>query len=152
MQAVEQWRVIEKNLPEGWEEARLTFTVEDEASADAAAEVSRRSAPVGSGESCDSTCDARVPHGPESVRNLAQRLDRRRIWGSLEGLSTFGSRRLLSRQLLLRVGRRLRPRELLQTHGTMRLRTPPPDWSDLLRELEVDSSDYLPRAALLGAP
>jgi hypothetical protein len=28
----------------------------------------------------------------------------------------------------------------------------PPDWSDLLCELELDSSDHLPRAALLGAP
>ena len=28
----------------------------------------------------------------------------------------------------------------------------PPDWTDLLCELEVDSSDFLPRAALLGAP
>ena len=28
----------------------------------------------------------------------------------------------------------------------------PPDWSDLLCILELDSSDHLPRAALLGAP
>jgi hypothetical protein len=28
----------------------------------------------------------------------------------------------------------------------------PPDWSDALCELHVDSSDYLPRAAHLGAP
>ena len=28
----------------------------------------------------------------------------------------------------------------------------PPDWSDLLCELELDSSDHVPRAALLGAP
>jgi hypothetical protein len=27
-----------------------------------------------------------------------------------------------------------------------------PDWSDLLCELELDSSDHVPRAALLGAP
>jgi hypothetical protein len=32
------------------------------------------------------------------------------------------------------------------------LETLPPDWSDVLCELEVDSSDFLPRAALLGAP
>ena len=32
------------------------------------------------------------------------------------------------------------------------LATLPPDWSDLLCELELDSSDHLPRAALLGAP
>jgi hypothetical protein len=34
----------------------------------------------------------------------------------------------------------------------VRLSAQPPDWSDLYCELEVDSSDYLPRAALLGAP
>ncbi len=28
----------------------------------------------------------------------------------------------------------------------------PPGWRDLLCELELDSTDYLPRAALLGAP
>jgi hypothetical protein len=30
--------------------------------------------------------------------------------------------------------------------------TLPPDWSDVLCELELDSSDHIPRAALLGAP
>ena len=36
--------------------------------------------------------------------------------------------------------------------GTTRSAQLPPDWSDLLCELELDSSDHVPRAALLGAP
>ena len=36
--------------------------------------------------------------------------------------------------------------------GTPRSRELPPGWRELLCELELDSTDYLPRAALLGAP
>ena len=44
-----------------------------------------------------------------------------------------------------------RPSSARPAHGTI---TSPlsPGWSDLLCELELDSSDHVPRAALLGAP
>ena len=50
MRAVEQWESIEKNLPEGWEEARLSFAVEDEGAVAGAAAVL---APLGPGRSGD---------------------------------------------------------------------------------------------------
>ncbi len=47
-----------------------------------------------------------------------------------------------------------RPAEALRSPrtGTRLWRALPPDWSDILCMLELDSSDHLPRAALLGAP
>ena len=44
------------------------------------------------------------------------------------------------------------PRASLVEPWDALLATLPPDWSDVLCELELDSSDHLPRAALLGAP
>ena len=48
--------------------------------------------------------------------------------------------------------RRVRQHSLSPTPGTGRCRSFLPDWSDLLCDLELDSTDHVPRAALLGAP
>lgn len=150
MQAVEQWREIEKSLPEGWEEARLTFTVEDEASAAAAAEVLAPLGPGRFGNELRFHMRRSGTWGPESVRNLAQRLDRRRIWGSLE----LNDVRVAAASIPAAPAAGPPPEatRALADSWDDALRTLPPDWSDLLCELEVDSSDYLPRTALLGAP
>jgi hypothetical protein len=109
-------------------------------------------APLGPGRRRDSELRFETrPTGPasaESVRNLLGRLDRKRIWGELTLLDT-------------RVGRH--PHPVAQSHEVAErqplaevwdalLPSLPPDWTDALCELEVDSSDYLARAALLGAP
>jgi hypothetical protein len=142
MRAAEQWRALEQGLPENWEEARLSFTVEDPASLVAAAGVL---APLGPGRAGSTLRFYARPSGPagaESVRNLVERLDRKRIWGGLELVE-------------VRVAARAEPAVYAATLTDAwdeLLDELPRDWSDLFCELEVDSSDFLPRAALHGAP
>lgn len=158
MQAAEQWARIEADLPDGWEEARLTYTVEDERAATGAAAVL---APVGPGRLGRELRFHVRPSGAggaESVRNLLGRLDRKRIWGDLALLDVrapeAGAGEARSRKAPGSAPRAaLAPTSELLAHAwDALLETVPPDWSDLHCELEVDSSDYVPRAALLGAP
>jgi hypothetical protein len=149
MRAVEQWERVEQGLPERWEEVRLSFTVEDPATVGAAAGVL---APLGPGRARDAlrfhVRPSGGPAGVESVRNLLGRLDRRRIWGTLALVDTTaaagGEQAVQSRE-------NGAVRSLVDAWEA-ELAKLPPDWSDLLCELEVDSSDFLPPAALLGAP
>jgi hypothetical protein len=142
MRAVDQWKPIEEGLPEGWVEARLSFTVEDPGAVGAAAGVLAPLGPGRHGNELRFHVRRSGVAGVESVRNLLGRLDRRRIWGTLALVDARAPERPQPEQ----------PRSRLADAWDEALRTTPPDWSDLLCELEVDSSDYLPRAALLGAP
>jgi len=141
MPAVDQWKAIEANLGDTWDEAQLLFVVEDSgAVADCAAVL----APLGPGRAGSELRlhVARQGGGPEKLQNLLGRLDRKRIWGTL---TLVGARH----------EQRAEPapaaRGLAESWDAALVELPP-DWSDLLCELEVDSTDYLPRAALLGAP
>jgi hypothetical protein len=150
MRAVDQWKAIQRALPDGWEEARLSFTVEDPKSIGATAAVL---APLGPGRSgSEFRIQVRPSGGPtgvESLRNLLGRLDRKRIWGNLAltDLQAHEDRPELVAQSHEAAG----PLPLAPAWDRA-LASLPPDWSDALCELRVDSSDYLPRAALLGAP
>jgi hypothetical protein len=149
MRAVEQWQQIESEVPQGWEEVRLSFVVEDEGALPDAAAVL---APLGPGRSRDALrfhVRRTGSNGPEAVRNLLRRLDRKRIWGALtlvDARVPAASEEPTSLPSVPPV------RSRLVEAWEAALEALPPDWSDLLCELEVDSSDYLPRAALLGAP
>ena len=144
MRTVDQWAQIEEALPPDWSEAQLTFVAEGSV-ADAAAVLG----PLQPGRVGDALRlhVARAEGGVERARNIFRRLDGRRIWGTLELIgaiedvvpgptaeATLTSRASLARSWDAAVA------EL------------PPDWSDILCVLELDSSDHLPRAALLGAP
>ena len=147
MRAAEQWTRIEANLPDGWEEAHLAFRAEDAQSLAAAAAVL---APLSPGHRDSELRFETRPTGPasaESVRNLLGRLDRNRIWGELELLDT----RVGKAPHPVARSREVGPQPLADAWDGV-LRSLPPDWTDALCELEVDSSDYLARAALLGAP
>jgi len=141
MRSVDQWKAIEEDLGAAWDEARLSFAVEDSgAVADGAAVL----APLGPGRAGSELRFqvARQGGGPEKLRNLLRRLDRKRIWGTLTLVGTLYEPRAEAAQVARGLAESwdAAPAEL------------PPDWSDLLCELELDSTDYLPRAALLGAP
>jgi hypothetical protein len=148
MRAVEQWRELQRGLPEGWEEARLSFAVEEPKAVAAAAVVL---APLGPGRSGNELLFHARPLGPsgtESVRNLLGRLDRQRIWGTLALVEAVVAH---EEDLVAQSHKESRARSLTETWDDV-VASLPPDWSDVLCELEVDSSDFLPRAALLGAP
>lgn len=151
MRAVDQWRELERRLPERWEEAGVSFTVEDPKAAAAAAEVL---APLGPGRSVGALRFHVRPSGPlgvEFVRNLLGRLDAKRIWGEL---SLVDARVAEVSEVSGSVAQSHKGPGRLSLANAWgdALGKLPPDWADLLCELHVDSTDFLPRAALLGAP
>ncbi len=148
MRAVDQWQLIESDLRADWEELRLSFTAEDRGATAGAAAVL---APLGPGRYGD---ELRIQirrsgsGGSEFLKNLLRRLDRKRLWGTLTLVDVRAPTtpaEPVSREAAA-------PRPPLAEAWDAALATLPPDWSDLLCELDLDSSDYIARAALLGAP
>lgn len=158
MQAVDQWAAIEADLPEDWSEARLSFEPEDDVVAAAAI-----LAPLGPGRTDGELriLLTRAGSGPERLRNTLRRLDQRRVWGTLRLVDTQARAETAVGEdgegAPETSGRTAQPsvaveRPSLVDAWDALVATLPPDWSDVLCELELDSSDHVPRAALLGAP
>jgi len=144
MRTVDQWAQIEEDLPPDWSEAQLTFVAEGSV-ADAAAVLG----PLQPGRVGDALRlhVERTDGGVERARNIFRRLDGRRIWGTLELIGAIedvvpGSPPVETTT----------PGVSLAETWDAALAALPPDWSDVLCVLELDSSDHVPRAALLGAP
>jgi hypothetical protein len=139
---VDQWRAIQSGLPEGWSDARLRLRLADAGDCDRAAALL---GPVNPGRHgrVISFYAARRGAGPspELVRRLLTRLDAEGIDGELELVgSSEGA-----------------PRAEAAAQGFVpawegELAALPDDWSDIYAEVELASSDYLERAALLLAP
>jgi len=144
MQASEQWKQIEESLGAAWDEAQLSFVVEDSVAIGGAAAVL---APLGPGRAGDELRFqvARRGGGPERVRNLLERLDDKRLWGTLT---------LVDSQAVMPLAEpEIEPAAQAAAESwDAALAVLPPGWRDLLCELEIRSTDLLPRAALLGAP
>jgi hypothetical protein len=143
MRAADQWTRIEDGLGPEWAEARLVFTPEGPP-ADAAAVLAPLQ-PVRVGDGLRFHV-ARSDAGAERARNILRRLDAKRVWGTLELLEVGSS----AAPPAMASG--TRPAGPLAGQWDDLLAALPPDWSDALAELELASSDHLPRAALLGAP
>ncbi len=145
MRAADQWARIEEALDEGWAEVRLSFTPEGPASEAAAVLGPLQPGLVGDQLRFDVV---RAGGAPERLRNILWRLDRKRIWGTLalvEAASPAPPAATEPEEVP-------EPRTTLTEAWEVAVSELPPGWSDLLCELELDSSDHLPRAALLGAP
>lgn len=142
MRAVDQWAAVEAGLGSDWAEARLAFTPEGPV-AEAAAILLPLRPGIAEGE-LRIALDRSLGDAT-TLRNVLERLDRKRIWGRLTLLGVVergpsqGEPQADERVALAQAWEKVQA-------------TLPPDWSDLLCELELDSSDWLPRAALLGAP
>ncbi len=144
MQAAEQWARIADELDAEWTEARLAFSPEG-SSADAAAVLGPLQ-PVRVGEELRFHV-VRAEGGAERTRNTLRQLDRKRIWGTLTLLDVAAEASTIAAAPAPAAASRP-----LAEAWDEALETLPPDWSDLLCELELDSTDHIPRAALLGAP
>ena len=144
MRTVDQWAQIEEELPPDWSEAQLAFVAEGPV-ADAAAVLG----PLQPGRVGDALRlhVARADGGVERARNIFRRLDGRRIWGTLELIGAIEDV-----VPTMAAAETATPRASLAETWDAALAALPPDWSDILCVLELDSSDHLPRAALLGAP
>jgi hypothetical protein len=142
MALVDQWQVIESNLPEGWGDARLRLLVEDDANCDRAAALLGPANPGRRGKVV-SFFAARRGAGvsPGRIRALLQRIDREGIRGRLELAGSDAAP--VEEQLA---------RSTFVASWEAELAALPSDWSDAYAEIELASSDYLERAALLLAP
>jgi hypothetical protein len=141
MRAAEQWAQTEGALGSDWTEARLSFVPEGSTAEAAAVLAPLQPVRVGPELRFHVT---RSDAGAERARNILGRLDRKRIWGTLALLDVARAE--------TRPQPASAPKPPLAFAWDLALAELPPDWSDLLCELELDSSDHLPRAALLGAP
>ena len=139
---VEQWRETVANLPEDWGDARVRLTIADAGSCDRAAALL---GPVNAGRrgkvlSFVSTRQG-GGHSPGTIESLLRRLDDEHLVGELE---LAGSQQAAPKPV----------RELpkLAADWDASVAGLPPDWSDLFAEVELVSTDWLDRAALLMAP
>jgi hypothetical protein len=146
MRAADQWAQIELDLDPDWSEARLAFTPEDDAGTAATALGPLQPIRVGDRFQVHVT---RADGGAERVRNTLRALDRKRIWGTLSLLEVEAA------QVPAASFEAVAPSSTvvgLADAWDAAVAALPPDWSDVLCDLELDSSDHVPRAALLGAP
>ena len=142
MSLVGDWQELQRSLPEGWGNARLRLTIPDEGDCDRAAALLGPANPGRRGNVIR-FFTARRGAGPSSdmIRNLLRRIDAQGITGELElvGVDKAEAEPVIHRETLAATW----------DAGVGGL---PPDWSDLYAEVELVSSDWLERAALLMAP
>ena len=143
MGLVDQWRAIERDLPEGWGDARLRLTAAEEGQCDRAAALLGPAAPGRRGRVISFFAARRgAGPSPDLVERLLRRLDREGVKGDLELVGTDAAAEAFPPG----------QRPSFVAGWEAELAALPDDWSDLYAELELDSSDYLERAALLTAP
>lgn len=148
MRAADRWREIEEELGEDWDEAHLRFVPEDK---DAIGKAAAVLAPLGPGRAENELRFQVTRRGssPERLRNLLARLDRKRVWGELTLVDATHVAPPAEGEAALAQPRR---RHGLVEQWDEEIAKLPPGWRDLLLQLELDSTDFLASAALLGAP
>ena len=144
MGLVEQWRRIERDLPEDWGVAELRLTAGDERDG---ARTAALLGPINPGRR-GTTLRLRVARGgdgpsPNAVARLLSRVDRERIGGELALVG--------SKEAEARPGPATPPPSLAASWDEA-VAGFPPDWADVYAEIELVSTDWLERAALLLAP
>jgi hypothetical protein len=141
----EQWRTLEAELPDGWSELRVRLEVEDPRDADRAAALLGPATPGRRGSELRVTVGRRSGVSAGALARMLRRLDEETIRGRLELVEVSDAPAAAPAD-----GRpRHRP---LAVQWEEELATLPDDWSELLCEVELTSSDYLERAALLMSP
>ena len=137
----DQWREIDAALPDGWTSARLSLSVAEDADPDRAALILASLTPGRTGPSFRLV--VRPDRDPERI---FRRLDREGIRGRVDLIGTQ-ERPVEPAQVA--------PRGVeaaLVAQWDELTEDLPPDWSEVYAELELASSDFISRAALLIAP
>jgi hypothetical protein len=137
----DQWQELEASLPAGWTLARLALAVAEDADADRVALILASLTPGRMGTSF--RLEVTPSRNPESI---VRRLDQEGVRGRLDLIDAGGA----STEIPVAESRhREAPlaRQWDELVGDL-----PQDWSELYAEVELASSDFLPRAALLLAP
>jgi hypothetical protein len=142
MRLADQWDELEASLPDGWRSARLSLTVAEDADADRVALILASLTPGRTGTSFRfEVTPARNP------KAIVRRLDEEGIRGRIDLIGT-GAAAPPEAPVI----------ETRHRHASLKRQWDglvadlPPDWSELYAEVELASSDFLARAALLLAP
>ena len=142
MRLADQWNELEKDLDPRWHDARLKLTVDDDARVERALALLGPAGPGRSGHEIRFFAQRTGSAiGPEAVRRMLRRLDSEGIAGTLALVSVDDA-----------APKPVVARPTLAGAWDAVVETLPSDWSDLLCELELTSSDYVDQAALLTAP
>ena len=146
MALVSDWQDVEASLPDLWVEVRIGFGLEEAGDTDRALALLAPLQPVRIGPSSASLRVARrgaaAGPSPEALRRALQRLDAERLHGKLEVISVDEQSAEAAAE----------SEHHLPQAWDAALAALPADWSDLLGEIELDSSDYIEPAALNLAP
>jgi len=140
---VERWNHVEAGLEPGWTKATLSLEIVDAEARSRAAALLGPAGPGLSGSTVRFTVSTRGDGvGPDVVRRLLRRIDGEGIPGRLE----------LVTSAMATVTEPAIARRTLSETWDAALEVLPADWSDLLVELELDSSADVDRGAVLCAP
>jgi hypothetical protein len=142
MGLVDQWRRLGSELPAGWSEARFALTLPHPEQRERAAFLLSPASPTHVADTLRfSVRRAGGGIGPDQCTKLLGKLDGERIRGALTLVETVEREEVPDAANVA-----------LARAWAAAVAALPPDWSDLYCELELDSSDYLDRAALQLAP
>jgi hypothetical protein len=142
MAAVDQWNSIEKGLDPKWQDARLDFVPADESQLGRAAALLGPAQPGRMGKAIRFyAARGGAGVGPEAVRRMLRRIDAEGIGGTLTLVSSDAA-----------APEPVISRASLAAEWDAALQLLPGDWSDLLCDVELTSSDFVERGALLLAP
>jgi len=149
MKLVDQWHAMEVDFPTDWEDVRLTLTAEQPTDLPRAAQVLGS---INVGRVADTLVfhvqSGAGPQGKHTALRLFERLDRDRIWCHIEQSKV----QTPVAPTPAEAAEALRPSGTVAESWDHALAPLPSDWTDLLCELEIESSTLLDRAALLCAP
>ena len=143
MSVAEQYRELESRLPAEWADARFVLNVEDASRAERAASMLTAFQPGRVGGQVRFSVPRRGGKR-EQARRMMERIDREGIKGDLELVTTSEA-----------------PPEPAEFRAEWApaaeqwdaaFATLPIDWTDIYAQVELDSSDFLDRGALLMAP
>lgn len=142
MRLAEQWNMIEEGLDPRWSDARLELRIDDETMRGRAIALLGPAGPGRRGTAIRFyVARGGTGVGPEAVRRMLRRIDTERIGGTLVLVSSEEAppEPTISRPSLA-------------AEWDAALAVLPSDWSDLLCELELTSTDHVEPGALLLAP
>ena len=142
MGLVDQWNGVENALDPKWRDARLELSVDDTARIGRAAALLGPASPGRMGSVVRFTVGRGGAFvGPEAARRMLKRIDDEGIAGTLTLVSSDAA-----------APEPAISRASLAAEWDAALAVLPTDWSDLLCELELTSSDHIEKGALLLSP
>ena len=142
MALADQWDTIQRGLDPRWSDAHVVLTLDDASRAGRAAALLAPAAPVRAHATLRFYVARSGPDvGPEAVRRMLRRADAEGVKGTLELVAASETAVAAAVE-----------RASLADAWDAALAALPADWSDLLCELSVFSSDHLDLTALLISP